>query len=260
MMRLNKYVAHYSTYSRREADKTIQLGFVKVNNEVQTNPATQIDEERDEVRLKGNLLTPKAMYTIIVYNKNKGELVTKKDPRERKTIYDTLDHKFRHFMPVGRLDYASEGLLLLTDSSKVATALMTSDTERIYKVKIKGPVTQAMQDAMKEGIHIDDATAGGHKESKIESMTFAPFTYVKIQKDQHDYSILKVGIHEGQNRELRRFFAYFGSEVVDLKRLSFGSIELNALPNGKTRYLSRQEYSDIKGYIKELNQKEKERK
>lgn len=250
MMRLNKYVAHYSTYSRREADETIQLGYIKVNGKVETNPATQIDEERDEVRLKGKVLSPKNIYTVIVYNKNKGELVTKKDPQGRKTIYDTLDHKYRHFMPVGRLDFASEGLLLLTDSSHVATVLMNSDVERVYKVKIKGPISKTMEEAMREGIHIEDASAGAHEASKITSMTFAPFAFYKIQKDRKDYSILKVGITEGQNRELRRFFAYFGAEVVDLKRLSFGGIELNALPSGKSRYLSRKEYSELRAFIK----------
>lgn len=251
MTRLNKFVAHHSTYSRREADETIQLGFVSVNDKVQTNPATQIDESTDEVKLKGKLLTTNELYTVIVYNKQKGELVTKKDPKERKTIYDTLPHKYRHFIPVGRLDFASEGLLLLTDNSIVATELMQSDLERVYKIKLKGPITQAMEDAMKEGIHIADATKGAHKESEITSMTFAPFLYYVIQKNRPDYSILKVAIIEGQNRELRRFFAHFGADVVDLKRLSFGGISLDALPNGKTRYLSRKEYKDLRHFIKQ---------
>ncbi len=257
-MRLNKYVAHYSTYSRREADETIQLGFVKVNGDVETNPARQVDEEQDEVRLKGRLLNPNEKYTVIVYNKRKGELVTKKDPKGRKTIYDTMDYKFRHFIPVGRLDFASEGLLLLTDSSEVATRLMTSDVERVYKVKIKGAVTPAMEEAMKEGIHVENASKGAHKLSPITSMTFAPFSGYMIQKNRKDYSILKVAITEGQNRELRRFFAHFDCEVVDLKRISFGTISLDALPDGKTRYLTRKEYSDLRGFIKAQKKLEKE--
>lgn len=258
-MRLNKYVAHHSTYSRREADETIQLGFVTVNGTVENNPATQVDESHDEVKLKGKLLSPKEMFTILVYNKLKGELVTKKDPKERKTIYDTLDHKYRHFIPVGRLDFASEGLLLLTDSSHVATQLMESSLQRVYKIKIKGRVTEAMEKAMKEGMHVEDASKGGHEKSNITSMTFAPFVGYQIQKDTPNYSILKVAIIEGQNRELRRFFGYFDAEVADLKRVSFGAISLDALPSGKSRFLSRSEYTDIRGFLKELDQKEKER-
>lgn len=251
-MRLNKYVAHYSTYSRREADKTIQLGFVKVNGKVVTDPALDVNEERDEVYLKSERLTPKKKYTVIVYNKNRGEIVSKKDEKGRKTIYDTMEKRFRHYMPVGRLDFASEGLLLLTDSSQVATALMTSHLERVYKVKIKGAVSEAMIEAMQKGIHIEDASKGAHEKSSITSMTFAPFTGFEIIKNRPDYSILKVGITEGQNRELRRFFGYFDAEVADLKRLRFGPIELNALPNGKTRFLSRKEYSDLRSTLKDL--------
>lgn len=256
-MRLNKYVAHHSTYSRREADRTIQLGYVKVNDVVEKNPAYDVKEGRDEVRLKGKLLSPNAMYTIIVYNKRKGELVTKTDPRGRKTIFDTLPHKFRHFTPVGRLDFASEGLLLLTDSSSVATALMQSDVERVYKIKIKGAITPAMETAMREGIYLEDASKGAHSHSKIKAMEFAPFSWYKIQKNRADYSILKVAITEGKNRELRRFFAHFDAEVVDLKRLAYGSIELDALPDGKSRYLDRKEYGDIKDFLKQLKKKEK---
>ncbi len=104
MMRLNKYIAHHSSYSRREADKAIQDGYVRVDGEIQDNPATQVDEKEVIVYVSGKQVTPKDKYTVIVYNKPKGELVTKNDPRERKTIYDTLDKKFKHFIPIGRLD------------------------------------------------------------------------------------------------------------------------------------------------------------
>ncbi len=257
-MRLNKYVAHYSTYSRREADETIQLGFVKVNNVVQNDPAYDVLEE-DVVTLKGKILSPTEIFTVIVYNKNRGEIVTKKDEKGRKTIYDTLDKKFRHFIPVGRLDFASEGVLLLTDSSVIADALMTSNWERVYKIKIKGSITPAMLQAMQEGIHIADATQGAHEESSIQSMTFAPFAGYQIVKDTPLFSILKVSIIEGQNRELRRFFGAFDREVVDLKRLAYGPFHLNALPNGKTRFLTRREYSDLRSYLKQLEKAKKER-
>jgi len=250
MMRLNKYIAHHSSYSRREADKAIQDGYVRVDGEIQENPATQVDEKEVIVYVSGKQITPRDKYTVIVYNKPKGELVTKSDPRGRKTIYDTLGSKYKHFIPVGRLDYATEGVLLLTDASKVATALMNSGLERIYKVKIKGEITAEMEAAMLNGLELADATAGGHSHSKVTSMTFAPFIAYKVQKNEHNYSVLKIAISEGQNREIRRFFAHFGTEVADLKRLSFAEIELNNLPTGKSRFLTRSEYSALFTFMK----------
>ena len=258
MMRLNKYIAHYSSYSRREADAAIQSGYVRINGEIEMNPGVQIDEERDTVYISGKQVTPRDKYTVIVYSKPKGELVTKSDPKGRRTIYDSLEKEFKHFIPVGRLDYASEGLLLMTDTSKVATALMNSDLERIYKIKIKGEITPEMEVAMLGGLTLDDATAGGHSHSSVTSMTFAPFIGYQIQKNAHNFSTLKVAIKEGQNRELRRFFAHFGAEVTDLKRISFAEIKLNNLTLGKSRYLTRSEYSALFTFLKDEEKKSKE--
>lgn len=259
MMRLNKFIAHYSTYSRREADAAVLKGAVKINGKIETNPATQVDDRSTDVYVHGKKVSPKDIITVIAYNKLKGELVTKKDPRGRKIIYDTLDHKFRHFIPVGRLDFASEGLLLLTDSSVVATVLMNSDLERVYKIKIKGPVTERMELAMKKGLELEDASAGAHSHAKITSMTFAPFAAYRIEKNTANYSILKVGITEGQNRELRRFFAHFDAEVADLKRISYGGIELNNLPDGKTRFLTRSEYTSVREYVDQVTKTDTQR-
>jgi len=260
MMRLNKYIAHYSTYSRREADRAVQDGYVRVNGEIETNPATQVQEGIDIVYISGKQVSPQEKYTVIVYNKPKGELVTKNDPKGRRTIYDSLSKEFKHFIPVGRLDFASEGLLLLTDASHVATSLMESDLERIYKLKIRGEVTPDMEDAMLNGIYLEDASAGAHSHSKITSMDIKPFIGYKIQKNQPNYSILKVALKEGKNRELRRFFAHFGTEVADLKRVSFAEIELNNLPTGKTRYLTRSEYSALYRFLKEEKKRTRENK
>lgn len=258
MMRLNKFIAHYSSYSRREADRAIQEGYVRVDGEVETNPATQVDERTAKVSVSGKKIVPTDQYTVIVFNKPKGELVTKKDPQGRRTIYDTLDKKYRHFIPIGRLDYATDGLLLLTDASRVANALMHSKMERVYKVKIKGEVTPAMELAMQEGLELADATAGAHEKSEVTAMSFAPFYAYQIQKSRPDYSVLKIAIGEGQNREVRRFFAHFGAEVVDLRRLSFGGIALNNLPTGKTRFLTRSEYGSLYDFLKEEERKAKE--
>ena len=253
-MRLNKYISHNTTYSRREADRLIKEGHVRVNRQIVPEPYYDV-QQNDKVFIRGKLVKPKVGYTVVVYHKPKGELVTKKDDRGRKTIYDSLPAKFRHFIPVGRLDFASEGLLLLTDSPKVAQALMESDIPRVYNVKIRGEVTPQMEEAMREGLELEDASAGGHEKSEITKMQFAPFFAYRIDKNAPTFSKLKVALREGKNREIRRFFAHFGKDVVDLKRVEYGWIKLNALPTGKTRYLTRNEYKKLREFLKEADEK-----
>jgi 23S rRNA pseudouridine2605 synthase len=251
LVRLNKFISHNSKYSRREADKLIEEGRVSLNNIIVTNMATKVNnDDMIEIDNKKIWHNPNKQYTVIVYNKQKGEIVSKNDPQGRKTIFDTLPSKFSHYMPIGRLDYASEGVILLTDDVVIANELMHSNLERIYKIKIAGAITSNMELAMKNGLNLDDATAGAHKNSKIKSMEFAPFNGYNIQKNTNNFSILKVSISEGKNRELRRFFAYFDTPVKDLKRIDFGGVTLNSLPSGKTRYLERKEYQNLRDFIK----------
>jgi 23S rRNA pseudouridine2605 synthase len=207
-------------------------------------------QEEDRVFIKGKQIKISNELTIIVYNKPKGTLVTKKDDRGRTTIYHKLPGKFRHFVPVGRLDYASEGILLLTDTPEVATALMESSLDRTYNLKIDKPVTEEMISAMKEGLVLDDARAGAHEKSKIYSMEFAPFAGFEIRSEGKNFTKLRVTITEGKNRELRRFFAHFEAKVLDLKRVSFGGIDLNNLPTNKTRFFTRREYDDVHQFMK----------
>ena len=248
-MRLNKFISHHTTYSRREADKLIFDWKVKVNGKVVTNPAYDV-EDGDKVSVNGKPVKRSTKYTCIVYNKPKGELVTKKDDRGRRTIYDSLPAKFKHFIPVGRLDFASEGLLILTDSPKVAHALMNSDLPRVYKLRIKGDITPEMEEAMREGIEV--GSEGAHEKNNQEKIKLEPFLNYQIIKNDPKYSTIKVAIKEGKNRELRRFFAHFGRDVLDLKRLSYGWVSLNALPTGKTRYFDKREYKLLKEYLKKV--------
>lgn len=248
-MRINKYISHNTKYSRREADEIIKNGLVKVNNEIVTNLATQVDES-DKIKIKDKPILKKTKFSMIIYNKKKGEIVSKKDDRGRKTIYDTLPKKFSHYLSVGRLDYASEGLLLLTDAAPIASALMQSDMERMYYLKITGVVSEAMITAMREGLVAADATKGGHEKSKITSMEFSPFLAYKVMESSGGYTKLKVVINEGKNRELRRFFGYFDSDVVSLKRVSFGRMNLDNLKSGKHRYLTNSEYDDLRDFLK----------
>jgi 23S rRNA pseudouridine2605 synthase len=253
-MRLNKFISHHTTYSRREADKLIFDGKVKINGKIVTNPAYEV-QNGDKVAVNGKPVKRSTKYTCIVYNKPRGELVTKKDDRGRKTIYDSLPKKYKHFIPVGRLDFASEGLLILTDSPKVADALMNSDLPRVYKLRIKGNITPEMEKAMQEGIVV--GKEGAHEKASDEKIELKPFLNYQIIKNDPKYSTLKVAIIEGKNRELRRFFAHFGRDVLDLKRLSYGWVALNALPVGKTRYFDKKEYKLLKEFLKEKNDDDK---
>lgn len=249
-MRLNQYIAHLSKYSRREADTLIKEGRVSINKEIIRDFSYQV-KENTKVYLNGKLLREKEEYSVIVYNKPKGELVSKKDDRGRKVIYESLPKRFWHFNPVGRLDFASEGLLLLSDSNKVVTKLMESKLERTYLIKLNGMLKDKVFDAMEEGLSLEDARSGAHKNSKITSMEFAPFLGYSVIKNTAKYSKIKVVINEGKNRELRRFFAHFNLEVLDLKRIAYGFIQLNNLPTQKVRFLTRQEYNKLHEFMEE---------
>ena len=121
-MRLNQYIAHHSTYSRREADKLIQEGRVSINKRIIQDFSYQVENQK--VYVNDKLLKEREAYTLIVYNKPKGELVSKKDDRGRKTIFDSLPKRFAHFTPIGRLDFASEGLLLLSDDNCLSSSAL----------------------------------------------------------------------------------------------------------------------------------------
>lgn len=255
-MRLNKWISHNTHFSRREADELIKDGKVKLDHKIATFGDSVL---KQRVFISGKEIKPKdtSKYSVIVYNKPKNELVSKRDDRGRRVIYDTLESKFKHYIPVGRLDFSSSGLLLLTDNADIATKLMTSDLIRIYNIKINGKINQKVIDAMTEGLSLTDASAGAHKYSQIKSMEFAPFNFFEIIRESETWTKIKVGIIEGKNRELRRFFAYFGLDVIELKRVSYGFVELNALPSGKSRYLSRSDYNKLRIFLKELNKNKK---
>jgi 23S rRNA pseudouridine2605 synthase len=256
-MRLNKYISHNSKYSRRDADKLIEAGEVTVNRK-KIESFSYMVEEGEHVAVKGVPIKERTELTMIVYNKPKGTLVTKKDDRGRTTIYHKLPGKFRHFIPVGRLDYASEGMLIMTDSPKVADVLMNSQLDRTYNIKIDKPLTPEMEEAMREGLILDDARAGGHEKSKVYSMEFAPFVHYEVRGISNHFTKLRVTIAEGKNRELRRFFGHFEATILDLKRVGFGGMELNNLPTNKTRYFTRREYDDMHKYLKEIKRLEDE--
>lgn len=253
-MRLNHFISLHSKYSRRESDRLITQGVVKINHTLATkkslvpqialqNPYMAMKEFKIFIHGKMLHYAKKQNYTVIIYHKPKGELVSKKDSYGRRLIYDSLNSKYSHFMPVGRLDFASEGLLILSDSKEVVSKLMHSNLSRTYIIKIDSCITKPMLKAMEEGLILKNAKAGGHKLSKIKTMQFMPMQY-KIIKNS-SISRLKICISQGKNRELRRFFAHFNANVLDLRRVSYGFANLNALPVGKTRFFTKQEYDDL---------------
>ena len=248
-MRLNVYISHHSAYSRREADELIKQGRVNIERQ-KANLGDSIDEGQ-RVFIDGKPLAKakEEQYTAIVYHKPKGELVSKKDDRGRRVIYQSLGKKYNGFVPVGRLDFASEGLLILSDSKKVVHALMHSDLEREYIIKIDTFITQEMIESMQQGLSLKDTKNGAHKLSKITTMTIAPFVRYEILKNTPHHSRLKVTLTEGQNRELRRFFGHFKANVLDLRRVRYGWIHLNHLPVGKVRFLKRDEYKQLRVFL-----------
>lgn len=252
-MRLNQYIAHHSKFSRREADALIESGRVKLNHTKAT--LQSVLGAKDKVFVDGKLLRPVQKYTAIIYHKPKGELVSKRDDRGRRTIYDSLDSKFRGFSYVGRLDYASEGLLILSDSKQVVHSLSTAALPRTYNLKLSHALSPKLLDSVRlmleegRGFEIDNAK-GAHTLSKIQSLTLAPFLDFEILRDSA-LPRVRVVLEEGKNRELRRFFAQFGYEILDLKRVGYGFCSLNNLPCGKWRYFTKDEYKKLKAFLGE---------
>lgn len=251
-MRINKFISHNTGYSRREADELIKSGKITINNKLVEDLATDVKDD-DKIKIGKRVINLKKEFSVIVYNKPKGELVTKKDDRGRKTIYDNLPHGFSKFVSVGRLDYVSEGLILLTDAPAIADSLMQSDIEREYYIKVKGNINDNVLTAMKEGFFAKDATKGAHAKTDIRSMEFKPFLDYKIISSSGGFTRLRVIINEGKNRELRRFFGCFDLEVMDLKRVSFGRVSLDNLKEGKWRYFLKNEYEDLRDFLKQNN-------
>lgn len=252
-MRLNQYIAHHSKFSRREADALIESGRVKLNHTKAT--LQSVLGAKDKVFVDGKLLRPVQKYTALIYHKPKGEIVSKRDDRGRRTIYDSLDSKFRGFSYVGRLDYASEGLLILSDSKQVVHSLSTAALPRTYNLKLSHALSPKLLDSVRlmleegRGFEIDNAK-GAHTLSKIQSLTLAPFLGFEILRHSA-LPRVRVVLEEGKNRELRRFFAQFGYEILDLKRVGYGFCSLNNLPCGKWRYFTKEEYKKLRAFLGE---------
>lgn len=234
MIRLQKYIAACGIASRRTSEKIIADGRVSVNGEIVTQLGTSVDEFRDVVAVDGVLLSPESEKHYLAYNKPVGEVTTVSDPEGRPTVMDKFaDYPVRLF-PVGRLDYDSEGLLLLTNDGEMMNRVLHPSHEVIktYWTKLSNHVTPDEIAALRKGVII-----GG----KITS----PATVRLIRENTFD-TVLLISIHEGRNRQVRRMAEAVGHKVISLRRVGFGPVMLGDLPAGMWRPLTASEISRLK--------------
>lgn len=232
-MRINKYLAASGVASRRACDKLIEEGKVTVNGKP-CGLGADVDERRDVVEVEGKPVAPAALHKYYVMNKPKGYVCTVRDDKGRKTVMKLLPPDAGRVYPVGRLDYDSEGLLFFTDDGDLAFRLTHPKNEipKTYLVRIEGTVDEAQLNKLRAGVMLD-----GRLTAKCK---------IKIVETDKKYTRLHVTIGEGRNRQVRRMFETIGKEVVFLKRIRIGEMELGSLERGKVRKLSESEIFYLK--------------
>lgn len=236
-MRINKYIASCGICSRRAAEELITSGKVKVNGKVVTNLATEINEDNDTVIVDGNKINQITRKIYAMLYKPKGCICTLKDEKGRKTIMDYLkDFESVKVFPVGRLDYDTEGLLLITNDGDLANKLTQPSNEipKTYIVKVEGEIEQNDLATLRNGIILDGFQL---RKSKI-----------KVVEVVDNITRLEVTIFEGKNREIHRMFESIGKEVIFLKRTMIGDLKLGGLSRGAYRYLTDKEINALKKY------------
>jgi 23S rRNA pseudouridine2605 synthase len=220
VMRLQKFLAGAGVSSRRKAEDLISAGKVKVNGEVVTELGTKIDDAKDVITVSGKKI--ESAETIwIALHKPRGYLSTRKDPEGRPTVYDLLPPALHTLFYVGRLDLDSEGLLLMTNDGDTANRLLH------YEVLIRGELKPDRIDRLLEGVELEDGIARAEN--------------VKVLGVTRNEMRLRLALREGKKREVRRMLWAVGHKVLRLKRLSYGPIKLDRLPEGKWRKLSEDE-------------------
>lgn len=227
MERLNKYLASTGVASRRGADKLIAEGKVKVNGKVVTELGTNINEKNDTVTVEDVIVKPETELKYVMFYKPKGCITTVSDEKGRKTIYDYLeDLKIPHLFPVGRLDYDTEGLLLLTNDGDLAYKLTHPSYEvpKTYLVKVAGEMPEHKLAQLRKGVMID-----GEKTKRAK---------VKLLDYKDDISKLQITITEGKNRQIRKMIEAVEKEVLFLKRIAIGDLRLGGLARGGYRFLN----------------------
>lgn len=233
-MRLNKYIAECGVASRRGADGLIEEGRIKVNGKSVTQPGIVIDEDNDTVLLDGKKIERVRRSIYLMLNKPKGCVSTVKDDKGRKTVLDYIDIKDKRLFPIGRLDYDSEGLLLLTNDGDLAFKLThpSHDIPKTYIAKVEGEVPESDLAVLRKGIVLDGIQTHRAK--------------IKLLEYNEGISRLEVTIYEGRNRQVRRMFESIGKQVVFLKRTGIGDLRLGGLSRGTYRYLTEKEIQLLK--------------
>ena len=228
-MRLNKFLATAGIASRRKCEELIKNGEIKVNGQVVLNLATTIDEKKDKVEYKGGVLSLPSSFIYLKMNKPKGYASTSSDEKGRKTIFDLVEDKSVRLFNVGRLDYDTEGLILLTNDGDFANRVIhpSFEIEKEYMVTVEGKMQESEFAVLRKG-----AVVNGERmpEAKVKPVSF-----------DGKFTKLSVVITEGQNHQVRRMFEAIGRNIRLLKRVRIGQVRLGNLYRGKTKPLTEEE-------------------
>ena len=217
--RLSKVIARNTSYSRRQAEKLIDEGRVSVDGKKIISQGINVSEN-NKIFVDKKLINRSTDIQIYIFHKPKGCLVTHNDPSNRKTIFDFINKKYRNLITVGRLDYNSEGLLILTNDGQLKREfeLPKNNYQREYKVKIQGKITDFIISKISKGI-----TVKGQKYKSIE---------IKKINETSTYTWIRMILTEGKNREIRKIFESLNMTVTRLIRVSYGKYRLGKLQKG----------------------------
>lgn len=231
--RLQKYIARCGIASRRKAEELILEGQVKVNGKIVIELGTKIDTTKDTVTVNNKKISEVKEYVYIKLNKPVGYVTTVKDQFNRNTVVDLINIKERIY-PIGRLDYNTSGLLLLTNDGNLANKLLHPKyfIYKTYIAEVQGQIVNDSLNKLKTGIVIDNYKTAPAK--------------VRLLKYDDNRSLVQISIHEGKNRQVRKMFEAVGHTVKSLKRISFGEINLGDLELGAWKYLSNEEIEFLK--------------
>ncbi len=231
-MRINQYIASAGVTSRRKADEMIAEGRIRVNGKVLLNPGYHV-EDGDIVEVDGSRVRPADKKVYYLLNKPTGYVTSTADKEGRPLVTDLVPDSIRVF-PVGRLDYNTSGLLILTNDGELSNKLMhpSHGFDKKYLVRVKGIVTIAEAKKLEKGVDI-----GGWVTSPAE---------VKLLRHDKNSSVVEITIHEGKNRQVRRMFKAIGHPVDELCRIGLGRLEIGRLAVGQCRKLSPAEVEYLK--------------
>lgn len=243
-MRLNKFLAMCGVASRRKCDEVILSGKVLVNGKVITELGTKVNEKVDKVEVDGKVLQQPSNFVYIKLNKPKGYMCTSRDDRNRKTVFDIVKIPNTRLFCVGRLDYNTEGLILLTNDGQFAESLIhpSYDVEKEYQCTIEGEIKESELAVLRRGVVIDGKRLPGAKVKVMEVVNENPSATKKHADGKvHKKTKISVTINEGLNRQIRKSFEAIGKTIILLKRVRIGQITLGGLSRGAYKELTEKE-------------------